>query len=127
MGKQEEQKQLLVHQDCPSVANFWTKISAICGGIFGIFRGISRFLFIYSMIYLGNSGYGSIGPQLENPALSLRFCHLYIFFHLLHLNLYTIFTIMSSHTLHIASVSGTLYGRSCLILLSFYYNDSLVA
>jgi hypothetical protein len=46
-------RQLVAHEDYSSIANCRTKIPAIFRGIFGIFRGISIFLFIYSTISRG--------------------------------------------------------------------------
>jgi hypothetical protein len=42
-----------VNRDYSSIANYHTKIPAIFQGIFGIFHGISKLLFIYFVVSLG--------------------------------------------------------------------------
>jgi hypothetical protein len=50
---QKTKKQFVAHGNYTSAANWRTKISAIFRGIFGIFRAISKFLCVHSMISRG--------------------------------------------------------------------------
>jgi len=48
-----KKRRLVAHGDYCSIANCWIKIPAIFRGMFGIFRDISRRLFVYFKIYRG--------------------------------------------------------------------------
>jgi hypothetical protein len=59
---------LVAHGDYSSIANCRAKIPAIFRGIFGIFRGISKFVFIYSTISRGTL----VGKHWHRDSLHIR-------------------------------------------------------
>jgi hypothetical protein len=63
-----QKRQLVVHKDYSSIANYRTKIPMIFWWIFGILWGISTFLFIYSTITCWNPNDVLRNPRVpQNP------------------------------------------------------------
>jgi hypothetical protein len=75
----------MAHGNYSSTANCRTKISAIFRGIFGIFRGVSKYLFIYSTILRGTPD-----DVLRNPGwetLTYHFLLTLIYIHTNHMTI----------------------------------------
>jgi hypothetical protein len=50
---QQPKGKLVVHGNKSAAANWWTKTAKLVQGIFGIFRGISKYLLICSTVSRG--------------------------------------------------------------------------